>query len=198
MSEQNFVYDGFNMADETIKPWDGVGGNGGTNVPEGEHLFEAIECTQTPTKAGDGMNIVVKYKVVDGNAAGEEMTQWYLCAGDKFKPAHRGRIVHVFRNSLRVPLDQNGGFAGGDVVGKRMYATCRHETRGVYKPETQQTVDMTSASLSMERPIEDEAAVATGGAKAASAPPSRPPAAPARPAAPPSRPAAPPTRPASR
>lgn len=195
--DANFVYDGFDVGDENIKGWDGQGG-GGTNVPEGEHRLRVLSCTQEPTKNGDGKNFVMTYQVVDGPAANEELRQWYLCAGDKFKTGHKRRIVQVFRNALRVPFTDKGAFEGKDVIGREMYATCKHETVTKYNPETQADQTFTNASLSMERPTEDEAteiAAAAAPAKAASAPPARPPAAPARP---PARPAAPPPRPPAR
>lgn len=191
---ENFVYDGFDVMDESITGWDGSGA-GGPNIPEGEHLFEAISCKIVNTKKGDGRNFEVEYKVVDGASAGETTRCWYLCQGEKFGRPHKGRIVQVFRNSLRVPMNQTGGFETKDVVGRRMFATVAHEQSERYNPETQQTKTYTNVALSMERPVEDEASQAAAAPKAPSAPPSRPPAPAPRAPAPAARPSAPPARP---
>ena len=194
--DQSFVYDGFDVSDPEMTGWDGQGA-GGPTVSEGEHLFEVVSCKIVNTKKNDGRNFEVEYRTVGGPDAGETVKVWYLCQGEKFGRGHKGRIVHVFRNALRVPLNATGGFETKDTIGRQMYATVTHESYEKYLPETQTTKTYTNAALSMERPVEDEAtqAQAQASSKAPSAPPSRPPAAPRPPAPPAARPSAPPARP---
>lgn len=191
-TDDNFVYDGFDVGDPEIQGWDGTGG-GGPKIPPGEHLFEVVGCKVVSTKKGDGKNFEVEYKVVGGESD-DTFRQWYLCMGDNFKKGHKARIVQVFRNALRVPMDDNGRFETKNVPGLKMYAVVSHEQSDKYDATTQTTKTYTNVSLSCERPTEDEATAPAASTKAPSAPPSRPPAAPpaARPAARP--PAAPPAR----
>lgn len=195
--DQNFVIEGFdNVPEGGIDGWNGEGG--APTIEPGRHRFRAVECTVSPTKAGDGKNIVVTFEKVDAGAGvGDTFRQWYLVAGSKFKlKGHGGRIAHVFRDALRVPgIDPvRLSFETKNVVGCEMYAVVSLSTSSKYDPQEGREKTYTNIDLSQEEPVEESAQAvappppAAPPARANNAPPARPPAPPARPAAPPARP----------
>lgn len=197
-SNDNFVFDGFDLNDPGLDGWDGQGG-GPPEIPLGEHLFEAVSAKIVNTKAGDGKNVEIEWKVVGGEADGKTTRAWYHCASEKgLKTGSKKRLAHVFRDVLRV-TNAAGGFETKDIPGKRMYAVVSHEEQVKYDPQTQQNKTYLNVSLSCERAwegAEDQAQQAAPAAppKAPTAPPSRPPAAPPTAARPPARPPAAPAR----
>lgn len=193
MSDENnesFVIDSFDMRDETLKGWDGEGG-GPPEVPPDEYLLECDSVTSKTTKAGDGKNIIVDWRIVGGDYDGKTFKQWYYYTGERLKMGHKRRIAHVFRDALGVPMTDQGHWDVKDALGRRMYGTVSHESSESYDPVTQAKKTFINIKLSSERPAEDQpqaAAPPPPPPKAASAPPSKPPASPPPANRPPAKP----------
>lgn len=190
----NFVFDGFDLADENLQTWDGEGA-GPPEIPVGEYVFEAVECTQEPTKKGNGQNIVVTWEVAEGDYSGKQCKQWYLSSGPSVKDGNKRRLKHVFAYALGLQaagkLTPTGGFAGADVVGRRLIATVSHETSTVEKPNLQtglvETKEYINIRLSQERPLDggEQTTAPTPPTPSPTAPPPRPPQASTAPPKPP-------------
>lgn len=176
------IWNEWDLQDESIKAWDGA--SSGPLIPPGTYEFEAVSCEMSPTKAGDGMNFVVEWKVTsDGESNGAVIRRWYLCAGPNLKNGHRGRIKRVFQFALQLGTQ---GIDTDAVPGRRIIADIVHKTESRYDVNTQQERTFTNADMINESPVEQAApapvaakpATRVAPPKAPSAPPSRPPVAP--------------------
>lgn len=158
-SQPDFIIDDVDLADPELKGWDGVGG---ASLPPGEYLVEIIGASLDANQKGDGRSLTLDLQVKsEGEHYDATCKHWITMPSASHKDKGVGakkRLAHVVRDTLGVALHpQTGGFAGADLIGRRMLISVRHETSTTYDAATNQEVTKTRMRIEAERP--DPAAV---------------------------------------
>jgi len=162
-SDPDFIVDDIDISDPEATPgWDGVQG---PQLPAGDYEVEVIGAAMKDTKTGDGRQLVLDLQVKqEGEQYDAKFKHWITMPSSSHKDGGMGakkRIAHVVRDTLEAPLHpQTGGFAGKDLIGRRMVVTITHSASTFFDAATNQDVTKTRMNIQAERKVGDVTAPA--------------------------------------
>ena len=166
------------LDDEDIVAWDGQS----SKLNPGDYRLRVDSAEVSPTKAGDGHNLILKGQVTE---AADQANQGFVMSPFRHNVflGHTGKSKKERAVSLRrlkqvttaceVEVHQGGGFTVGDFVGKEFWATAQITASDKEQPDgttvTQYFTNFVNERLSLEpEAVEEAPAPKTNGKAAAS------------------------------